>query len=326
MSAVVLPMRQRTPEWLEARQSGIGSSDAPIVAGVSRWGDLRTLYAEKLGLTAPVVETERMSWGLRLEDVIADAYVERTGRRVRRARHLLRHPDLAWMLASLDRQVLGQPGIVEIKTTGHPTDEWGPDGSDLIPEAYLVQVQHAMAVAGAEWADLAALFAGQQLRIYRIGRDAGLIDMLIDLEGRFWQHVTTRTPPPDMNPATRPALVREGVEPATPQVTSLAGRLRALRAAAEAADAAKTEAEDELRAALGAAAEVAGDGFRIVYRPNRDSKRTDWKLVAGAYRKALESPVDVPLDLDAIESLFTVTTPGARPLRVRWTNEEDTPS
>ena len=42
---VVIPVKQRTPAWHEARRHGLGSSDSGILTGDSPWGDLLTLYA-----------------------------------------------------------------------------------------------------------------------------------------------------------------------------------------------------------------------------------------------------------------------------------------
>ena len=39
-------------KWLEARRLGLGSSDAPVLVGVSRRKSLLELYAEKTGLAS----------------------------------------------------------------------------------------------------------------------------------------------------------------------------------------------------------------------------------------------------------------------------------
>src|SRR4051812_7243626 len=103
--AVVLPVRQGTDEWLAARQHGIGSSDAAVVAGEK--GSIIALWGEKTGLVPrpePDAElAERYAWGHRMEPLVAEAYTEREGRPLRRAARMLRHPEVAFAIASLDR-------------------------------------------------------------------------------------------------------------------------------------------------------------------------------------------------------------------------------
>jgi putative phage-type endonuclease len=120
MDALALPVRQATAEWAEARRSGIGGSDAPVVVGESPYRSPYELWAEKLRLVQPPEENEAMTWGRRLEPVVAAAYTEATGRRLRRVRRLLRSRERPWQLASLDRAVVGEQRLVEIKTTRSP--------------------------------------------------------------------------------------------------------------------------------------------------------------------------------------------------------------
>jgi putative phage-type endonuclease len=324
VSAIVLPVRQQTPEWLAARRSGIGSSDAPIITGDAPWGDLLTLYAVKAGLIdEPPVDTPQTRWGLTLEQTIAEAYTDRTGRKVRRVSQMRQHRELPWMLASLDRMAVGEPTVVEIKTARFPSDSWGPDGSAEIPVHYLVQTQHQMAVVGATRADVPVLFAGSDLRIYQVPRDDSLIDALIALETEFWQCVATQTPPTPLLASRdrRVVPLREGELAADEALDAL---LLAGHTARQAAKEAKERAEaidEQVKAALAEWTAARGSQVDVAFKPNKDSERTDWKLVAAAYRKLIDAyehgrpTPDPSLELDVIESLFTVTTPGARPLK-----------
>jgi hypothetical protein len=87
MSATLLPVRQGTPARLEFRRTGIGSSDAPVIAGER--GSLVALWAEKAGLVKrePVdAATQRLfDRGHRLEPVVAAWYTDETGRPLRSA-------------------------------------------------------------------------------------------------------------------------------------------------------------------------------------------------------------------------------------------------
>lgn len=99
------------------------------------------------------------------------------------------------MLANIDREVIGVPDvqILECKTAGEFGSRLWRDG---VPEYVQCQVQHQLAVTGKAAADVCVLVCGQEIRIYRIERDEGLIARLIALERQFWHYVETDTPPP----------------------------------------------------------------------------------------------------------------------------------
>ncbi len=82
-----------TAEQHENRATGIGGSDAAAVCGLNPYKSPVDVYLEKVGAAAPVDETERMFWGNKLEDVVADVYSDRTGRKVRRRNRTCRHRD-----------------------------------------------------------------------------------------------------------------------------------------------------------------------------------------------------------------------------------------
>jgi predicted phage-related endonuclease len=138
-----------------------------------------------------------MYWGTLLEPIVAAHYTRRTGNRVRKINAVLQHPDpdKAWMLANIDREVVGTDDvqILECKTAGEFGSRLWKDG---VPDYVQCQVQHQLAVTGKTAADVAVLICGQELRICRIERDEALIRNMVDLEREFWHYVKTDTPPP----------------------------------------------------------------------------------------------------------------------------------
>jgi len=102
-------------EWLDVRKNGIGSSDAAAAVGLNPYKSQLQLWMEKTGRdkSLPVVdpndEESPMYWGTILEPIVAAHYTRRTGNRVRRINAVLQHPDpdKAWMLANIDREVVG---------------------------------------------------------------------------------------------------------------------------------------------------------------------------------------------------------------------------
>ena len=187
-------------DWLKARKQGLGSSDAATALGLNPYQSPLSLWLDKTQAeTSSDIDPEDDShptyWGNVLEPIVATHYSKRTGNKVRRVNAILQHPEHPFMLANLDREVVGQSDvhILECKTTGHYGAKAWKNG---VPEYVLVQVMHQLAVTGKQAADVAVLIAGQQLQIHRIQRDDALIAKLIELESRFWWHVENNIPPP----------------------------------------------------------------------------------------------------------------------------------
>lgn len=188
-------------DWLSVRKGGIGSSDAAAAVGLNPYKSQLQLWLEKTGRDGdlpkvdPNDETSPMYWGTLLEPIVAAHYTRRTGHRVRRINAVLQHPDHAWMLANIDREVTGTPDvqILECKTAGINGARLWKEG---VPEYVQLQVMHQLAVTSKQAADVAVLLGGQELQVHRIERDDALIAQLIALEAEFWQFVETDTAPP----------------------------------------------------------------------------------------------------------------------------------
>lgn len=190
-------------EWLEVRKRGIGSSDAGTAVGLNPYQSPLELWMIKTGRDSnmpkidPNDETSPTYWGSLLEPIVAAHYTKRTGNRVRKINAVLQHADedKSWMLANIDREVVGANDvqILECKTAGEFGARLWREG---VPDYVVCQVQHQLAVTGKAAADVCVLICGQEIQIYRIQRDDELIARLIELERKFWHYVETDTPPP----------------------------------------------------------------------------------------------------------------------------------
>lgn len=187
-------------DWLEVRKNGIGGSDAAAAVGLSPYMSPLELWLIKTGRDAnlprpdPHDTTEPIYWGTLLEPIVAASYTKQTGNKVRRVNAVLQHPTIPFMLANVDREVVGSRDvqILECKTAGEFGARLWRDG---VPEYVQLQVQHQLAVTGKQAADVAVLLCGQKLEVHRIERDDGLIARQIELEAAFWRHVETDIPP-----------------------------------------------------------------------------------------------------------------------------------
>jgi len=180
-------------EWLQWRHKGIGSSDAAAAVGKSPYTSPLALWLEKTGrkTAEDLSQKDAVRWGTLLEPLIAQAYADQTGKKVRRVNAILQHPEHPYLLANLDRIIEGG-GILEIKTAGLRSQGFWEEG---VPEHYRIQVLHQLLVTGKSWAEVAVLIGGQEFRTYRIEPDGGELSELLHAEQAFWQYVSSDIPP-----------------------------------------------------------------------------------------------------------------------------------
>lgn len=198
MSAKIVVSTENLPyeDWLEYRETGIGGSDASVVCGINRYKSPIELWMEKVNNFPPQEVGESAYWGTQLESLVREEFTKRTGIEVNLVKQLLQSDEHPFMLANLDG-VCDDPiygdCIFEAKTaSAFKANEW----EDAIPDEYMLQVQHYMAVTGCKAAYIAVLIGGNTFRWRLIERDEELISMLIQLEETFWGYVQNSTPPP----------------------------------------------------------------------------------------------------------------------------------
>jgi len=250
-------------DWHEERRRGIGSSDAAAVLGLSHWKSCLELYAEKIGLGDPEEDKpDWLYWGAKLEPVIAERYMEETGRTlIDPGRTFVQwSKEYPFMCATIDREIWDDKrrleGVLEIKTaSGFKAKEW----TEEPPVEYQIQIQHQMIVTGCHWGSFAVLIGGQQFLWCDVEKNEKFCDYLIQQEWEFWKRVEAKDPPPPGDPAesAHEALQRlypkdTGETIALPgEFIDLADRLENLKATRKDAEDAIKKLENELRAAIG---------------------------------------------------------------------------
>ncbi|MGA3845152.1 YqaJ viral recombinase family protein [Ralstonia nicotianae] len=276
-------------DWLEVRRTGIGGSDAAAAVGLSPYKSRLELWLEKAGRAAdppksdPNDTSEPIWWGQILEPIVAAAYTQQTGRRVRKVNAVLRHPQVPFMLCNLDREVVGVPDvqILECKTAGIRGARHWQDGP---PEYVVLQVQHQLAVTGKRAADVAVLLCGQQLAVYRIERDDELIARLIQLEAEFWRYVETDTPPPgdgseSADRALRCLYPRDSGGTLDfsddRQLSATFADLVAVREHIETLEVAAAKLKQTIQSAMGDASRALFESGEVTFRRSKDGTSTD---------------------------------------------------
>jgi putative phage-type endonuclease len=187
------------PEWLALRKTGIGSSDCAAALDLDPYRSATELFLEKVGLIGEkdLSDNEAVQTGLDLEQYVAERYERKTGRTVHRVNATWRSRQHPFMIANIDRRIVGERKGLECKTVGfwasQQSEDWGdPEAGafDAVPQRYFLQCAHSAIVAGwPEW-DLLALVAGQRIMgPYTISPDDELRTAIIEGTFAFWQRV-----------------------------------------------------------------------------------------------------------------------------------------
>lgn len=260
-------------KWLEARALGIGGSDAAVIMGMNQYKSPYQLWLEKTGQVEPpdLSGNQYVYWGTRNESNIADWFQEETGKKVKRL-GTLRSKEYPFMLANVDRTVVGENAGLEIKTAG--VSQYRKWKDDEIPDAYYCQCLHYMAVTGAAYWYIAVLLGGNEAKWKRIERNEEDIQHLIMAETDFWKLVEARTPPPvDGSDSCAAALSAQykGGDPnysiiLPPDIDGVIASLEDDKAIMDALKKQITEKENRLKALLGNAEEGTTDHYRVLWK------------------------------------------------------------
>jgi putative phage-type endonuclease len=261
-------------QWHEERKKGLGGSDSPVVLGVSPFKTPRELWEEKRSdalIEAP--PNPAMQRGTALEPVIADLYHQATGRKLVQLDKSLRDSEQPWLRANVDRMIPSNgigDGVLEIKCPG--LHMFGKIKREGVPEYYMVQLQHYLAVTGCQWGSLAVFNAEQwELLFFDMDRDNDLINLIRVKDAEFWQLVQTGTPPAEIDQTQELGLPQVGgelVKTDSQQWAQAVERLRVAQGLKKEAEALEAEAKADIVGLMTAheADVVEGAGARIYYR------------------------------------------------------------
>lgn len=259
-------------QWLEYRKKGIGGSDAAAIAGINPYKNAVAVYYDKVG----EIEKEDLYsvndrggfekgneaayWGNRDETEVAKEFYLRTGKRVRRRNAIFQHAEHEFMLANIDREIVGENAGLECKITGEFNKDSWQEG-ETIPEQYYIQCQHYMAVTGREKWYIAVKIGGNKFHWDLVERDEEIIENLAQLEGDFWQDVLDHQPP-EMDGTESSKAVLEMLYPAAETVQEsidlptetdeMIAELDQLKADLKEGEKRKKELENKVKSMLGA--------------------------------------------------------------------------
>lgn len=272
-------------EWVEARRSGIGGSDAGSVIGMNPYGSPYTVYYDKTTPNSQKEVSENMRQGTDLEEYVARRFCEETGKKVKRFDWILRSKANPFMIADVDRMIVGENAILECKTTLN-RDNYSFVGDD-IPAYWKAQCLHYMSVTGAQKVYLSVLVFGTGFHVVEIDRETNASDIcaLENIERDFWKNHVEKEIPPVIDGSDRATALlasqypeaNNGLPPVDlTMCDSELERLAEIKVQMRTLDEEKSAIENSIKQVLGEAAEGECNGYSVTWK-NRTSNRFDTK-------------------------------------------------
>ena len=291
-----------SPEQLAERRCRLHASEwASAIGASTRFATALDVYAVKLNLIEPNVETPLMHLGTLMEPAILRLYQEKLGSAyvadfyndvmvpgwgpfvVDGNSWCAGSPDvLVETLENAPEGIDGEMGGAELKYCRSDAG-WGdpPDGD--VPIEYEIQCRIYLSFWGGQlgWWDLVPLFRHEDdVRIYRLYRDVDKEAKLIEKGRRFWFDHVLKQEPPEPVPETDPRTIAAVSGPETGEwiqgngyddELAWAYKRALVRLAKSKRSADKYKAK--ICARIGPASGIEGPGYRFPWRTNKRGSR-----------------------------------------------------
>lgn len=271
-------------EWLSIRKGYIGGSDAGAVVGLNPYKSAYTLWAEKTGKIPEFQGNTITRVGSYLEDLVAQMFMEDTDKKVRRKNRILVNDEYPFACADVDRMIVGEDALLEIKTTNSPVATKKFKNGEY-PESWYAQMTHYLAVTGLKKAYLAVLIECRDFKVFELERDEEEIAALMSAEKDFWELVQKDTAPiadglestsdtlKTMYPNSNADNVNlYGYDDELNQYMAISAQIKALEAI-------KDEIANKVKAFLGEAGKGENDNYRVSWTSS-ERKTLDTKKLA----------------------------------------------
>jgi putative phage-type endonuclease len=193
------------------RRKGIGSSDVPIILGLSPWRNVADLWLEKTGRIPDEDEADPDGHdvryiGNRLEDGVLDFATDQLGPLIRNVTKAVNGVDFPFTV-NTDAAVVADEVPVEAKTSGilrmvkdGTVEAWGDEETDQVPYHIIAQCHAHMLAHGKQVCHVPALIGGRGFCMFHIPWNQGLGDLIVQKAGEFWKMVKEDRRPEDIVP------------------------------------------------------------------------------------------------------------------------------
>ncbi len=281
MKKLVSTLNLPREKWLHYRKQGIGGSDAGAICGFNPYRSAMQVYYDKTSDEIEDMDNEAMRQGRELEEYVAKRFAEETGKKVRRANVMFYDENNPFMLADVDRMIVGENAGLECKTVSPYMAEHWKD--DKVPLSYQMQCYHYMSVCNADRWYVAALIYGREFKVYTLERDEEIITNLIHLEEDFWKNYVQKKvlPEPDGSKLAD-SVIAEYYKNTESVIIPLQGfneklkRRQELVGLLDKLETEKKQIEQELKIYLGDAEMAENEQYRVSWK-NISTNRIDSK-------------------------------------------------
>ena len=189
---VVIP--ESKAHWLEMRHKNISSTEAPVLYNASPYQTLFEMYHAKRSDDLHLIqENERMVWGNRLQDAIANGVAADKCWVIRPMKEYITLPGYR-LGSSFDYMIGESEAILEIKNVDSLVfnNKWTEDEA---PAHIELQVQTQMLVSGITKCYICALVGGNRIHIIERDYNPKIGESILKQAQKFW--AMTAPPPID---------------------------------------------------------------------------------------------------------------------------------
>lgn len=163
------------------------------------------LWKTKRGEDGGREVTGAMQRGTKMEPLVKEEYVERTGRKIRNHNTLIRHKSFPWAAAHIDAWTYDDTsrGVLECKTAApHMFRTFKRDG---LPQHYIAQMNWYLYVTGSQWGEWAVLEpVDWEFETFRVLRDDVLIQALHERAMLAWAKIENGPAPEKLDAFAKP--------------------------------------------------------------------------------------------------------------------------
>lgn len=187
-----IELEQGSPEWLEWRKGGIGSSDIATIMGSNPYATPYALWEEKCGVAKNFEGNQFTEFGNKWEPVAVekaafDLYCD--------FKPVCVEDEISIFKASLDGYDKKQKIVLEIKCPATPVTLEKAKDADT-HEKWIMQLQWSMGIVGAERGYLGIWDAAEEkVILFEHFPDRDLFLIMQSRAQEFWEHVKCFTPP-----------------------------------------------------------------------------------------------------------------------------------
>lgn len=175
-------------EQVELKKYKIGGSDIAAVLGLSNFRTQLQVWGELTGMIprGDISGKMQVRLGNKMEAVVAEIFSEDTGKSLHRVNETFRHGEYTYLVGHIDRRIVGEKAIVEIKAVSSWSREQWREGQ--APQEYILQLMWYLGLTKTNQGYLVALIGNQELAIVPVFFDKEIYETMVKKAVDFWEN------------------------------------------------------------------------------------------------------------------------------------------